>query len=172
MRFPTDATNRARELKLISFDVDGVLTDGQLYYTDDGHEIKAFNVQDGAAIKLLLDHGIEVAILTGRSSPMVARRAQELGITHLHQGLAEKRPALAKLVSELALVPGEVCHVGDDLADLELFADVGLAISVPNGHPVVQRHAHFVTRTAGGAGVAREVAELVLRAKAVWPYDV
>ncbi len=71
MRFPADATNRARELKLISFDVDGVLTDGQLYYTDDGHEIKAFNVQDGAAIKLLLDHGIEVAILTGRSSPRV-----------------------------------------------------------------------------------------------------
>ena len=171
MSFPADALSRAREIKLISFDVDGVLTDGLLYYSDDGRETKAFNVQDGAALKLLLEHGIEVALLTGRSSPMVTKRAEELGIKHLRQGLADKRPALRELALDLALEQKEICHVGDDLPDLDLFAEVGFAVSVPNGHPVVRERAHFVTATTGGSGVAREVAELVLRAKDLWPYD-
>ncbi len=162
--------DRARTLELISFDVDGVLTDGRILYTDDGREMKAFHVQDGAAIKLLMAHGIEVALLTGRSSPMVERRALELGIRHLYQGLAEKAPALEALTRELGIPLAHVAHVGDDLPDLELFDRVGLSFSVPNGHPAVTARAHHVTGLPGGEGVAREIAELVLRARGAWPY--
>lgn len=161
---------RARVLELLSFDVDGVLTDGRLLYADDGRELKAFNVQDGASIKLLLEHGIRVALLTGRSSPMVARRAAELGIPHLFQGLDQKAPALERLATELDIPLEHVAHVGDDLPDLALFDLVGLAISVPNGHPAVQARADYVTATPGGEGVARELAELILKARADWPY--
>ena len=159
-----------RRLELISFDVDGVLTDGKLLYTDDGREIKAFNVQDGASIKLLLDHGIEIAILTGRTSPMVERRARELGIVHLFQGLTDKLPALESLITRLDIPLDAVAHVGDDLPDLDLFGQVGLSISVPNGHPAVKARADHITTVAGGNGVARELAELILRVRNDWPY--
>lgn len=166
-----DVINRCRALRLVSFDVDGVLTDGQLYYTDDGREIKAFNVQDGAAIKLLQQHGVSVAILTGRNSPMVARRAAELGITHVYQGLEDKSVALQELREQLELSTAEMAHVGDDLPDMVLFDLVGLAVSVPNGHPSVRQRAHHVTETRGGQGVARELAELILRAQGSWSFD-
>jgi len=167
---PDTFTDLARSLRLISFDVDGVLTDGRIIYTDDGHELKAFNVQDGAAIKLLQARGIEVAFLTGRSSAIVERRAAELGVTQLHQGLASKRPALESLGRDLGIDLAAMAHVGDDLPDLELFAMVGLAISVPNGHPAVIVRADYVTRARGGEGVARELAELILKAREDWPY--
>jgi 3-deoxy-D-manno-octulosonate 8-phosphate phosphatase (KDO 8-P phosphatase) len=167
----TDVINRCKSLRLVSFDVDGVLTDGQLYYSDDGREIKAFNVQDGAAIKLLQQNGVSVAILTGRNSPMVARRAAELGIEHVYQGLEDKSLALHELLARLQLTRAEIAHVGDDLQDLVLFDLVGLAISVPNGHPSVRQRAHHVTVTAGGHGVARELAELILRAQGSWDFD-
>lgn len=160
----------ARNLALISFDVDGVLTDGRITYTDDGHELKAFNVQDGSAIKLLMSHGIEVAILTGRDSPMVARRAAELGIRHLEQGLADKGPALNSLCERLGIPLTRTAHVGDDLPDLVLFELVGLSVSVPNGHPSVVARADHVTDVRGGEGVARELAEFILRARNAWPY--
>ena len=165
-----DLTARARSLAMVSFDVDGVLTDGRIIYSDDGREIKAFNVQDGAAIKLLLAHGIQVALLTGRTSPMVERRAAELGITHLYQGLADKAVALRSLASQLDIPLSAIAHVGDDLPDLALFDIVGLSISVPNGHPSVKSRADFVTSTSGGDGVARELAEWILRARNDWPY--
>lgn len=161
---------RTRALRLISFDVDGVLTDGRIFYTDDGREMKAFNVQDGASIKLLLSHGIEVAWLTGRSSTMVERRAAELGIAHLHQGLNDKRPALRELADKLNIGFAEMAHVGDDLPDLDLFELVGLSISVPNGHPAVIERADHVTATRGGQGVARELCEFILRARNDWRY--
>ena len=163
-------TERCRNLRLISFDVDGVLTDGKLYYSDDGRELKAFNVQDGAALKLLRQHGVEVAILTGRNSPMVARRAAELGIEHLYQGLDDKRSGFRELLESTGLQAEQIAHVGDDLQDLVLFDLVGLAISVPNAHPTVIARAQLITRTAGGQGVARELAEQVLRAQGSWPY--
>ena len=159
-----------RRLELLSFDVDGVLTDGKLLYTDDGREIKAFNVQDGASLKLLRQHGIEIAILTGRRSAMVERRADELGITHVRQGLERKGPALKSLADELRIPLDRMGHVGDDLPDLELFELVGLSISVPNGHPVVQDRADLVTTARGGEGVARELAQLILGARGEWPY--
>jgi 3-deoxy-D-manno-octulosonate 8-phosphate phosphatase (KDO 8-P phosphatase) len=160
----------ARRIKLLSFDVDGVLTDGRIIYADDGREIKAFNVQDGSAIKMLAAEGIEIAILTGRDSPMVARRAGELGIRHLEQGLEDKGPAFQALCDRLGISLNETAHVGDDLADLVLFDLAGFSISVPNGHPAVKARADHVTETAGGEGVARELAELVLRARGTWPY--
>jgi len=160
----------AGRIKLLSFDVDGVLTDGRIIYADDGREIKAFNVQDGSAIKMLAAEGIEIAILTGRDSPMVARRAGELGIRHLEQGLEDKGPAFQALCDRLGISLNETAHVGDDLADLVLFDLAGFSISVPNGHPAVKARADHITETAGGEGVARELAELVLRARGTWPY--
>jgi 3-deoxy-D-manno-octulosonate 8-phosphate phosphatase (KDO 8-P phosphatase) len=167
---PDDLQAAARRIRLLSFDVDGVLTDGRIIYADDGREIKAFNVQDGTAIKMLAAAGIEIAILTGRQSPMVERRAAELGIRHLAQGLADKAPAFEALCAELHIASTETAHVGDDLADLPLFELCGFAISVPNGHPAVRARADHITETAGGEGVARELAELILRARGNWPY--
>mgnify|MGYP001818020166 CR=1 FL=1 len=170
MKISDELRAAAGRIKLLSFDVDGVLTDGRIIYADDGREIKAFNVQDGSAIKMLAAEGIEIAILTGRDSPMVARRAGELGIRHLEQGLQDKGPAFQALCNRLGISLSETAHVGDDLADLVLFDLVGFSISVPNGHPAVKARADHVTETAGGEGVARELAELVLRARGTWPY--
>lgn len=160
----------AARIRLLSFDVDGVLTDGRIIYSDDGRETKAFNVQDGSAIKMLAAEGIEIAILTGRDSPMVTRRAGELGVTHLVQGLDDKGPAFQALCERLGVPLEATAHVGDDLADLVLFELAGFAISVPNGHPAVKARADHLTETPGGAGVARELAELILRARGTWPY--
>jgi 3-deoxy-D-manno-octulosonate 8-phosphate phosphatase (KDO 8-P phosphatase) len=162
---------RAAAIRLVSFDVDGVLTDGRLLYTEQGDEIKAFHVQDGSAIKLLLEYGIQVALITGRRSAMVERRARELGIEHVFQGVADKGSALETLCAQLRLPEHAIAHVGDDLPDLPLFHRVGLAIGVPNGHPATFAHVHHVTRLAGGNGVAREVCELLLRARGSWPFD-
>jgi 3-deoxy-D-manno-octulosonate 8-phosphate phosphatase (KDO 8-P phosphatase) len=170
MGFPDSVLARARAVSLVSFDVDGVLTDGRIVYSERGDEIKAFHVQDGYAIKLLQSEGIEVAIITGRRSDIVRRRAEELGIRHLFQGVGDKAEALAELLGQLRLAPGAVAHVGDDLPDLALFSRVGLAVGVPNGHPAALAQTHYVTELPGGQGVAREVCELLLRAHGRWPY--
>ena len=162
--------SRAARVRLVAFDVDGVLTDGRITYTSAGDEIKSFNVQDGAAIKMLLDAHIQVAIITGRASPMVTRRARELGIVHVFQGVHDKAATFSALRTRLSLEVEECAHVGDDLPDLVLFAEVGLAISVPNAHPAVQAAAHWVTATAGGDGVAREVCQALLVARSQWPW--
>lgn len=171
MSFPDSVLERARAIALVSFDVDGVLTDGRIVYSDDGREIKAFHVQDGSAIKMLQAAGITVALITGRSSPVVARRAAELGITHVRQAAGDKAAALDGILGELGLTLAAAAHVGDDLPDLPLFDRVGLAVGVPNGHPSALARVHYVTQLAGGQGVAREVCELLLRARDQWPYD-
>ncbi|MDH3641827.1 MAG: HAD-IIIA family hydrolase [Gammaproteobacteria bacterium] len=168
--FTADALRRAAVIQLVIFDIDGVLTDGRLYYSDAGEEMKAFQVQDGYAIKLLREHGVEVAIITGRTSTIVARRAAELGIVHLYQGAEDKTVALNDLMKATRIQTDEIAHVGDDLPDLTLFDRVGFAISVPNGHPTVIKAANHVTAVAGGEGVAREVCQLILTAKDLWPY--
>ena len=169
--FPTAVLRQAAAIDLVSFDVDGVLTDGKLYYSDADTEIKAFQVQDGSAIKLLRDHGVEVALITGRTSAAVSRRAAELGVTHLYQGAAEKTDALDDLIAATGIAAEHIAHVGDDLPDLTLFKRVGLPIGVPNGHPVAIGAADYVTTVAGGQGVAREVCQLILTAKGRWPYS-
>jgi len=171
MNFPEAVLERARTVSLVSFDVDGVLTDGRIIYSDAGDEIKAFHVQDGSAIQLLRSCGITVALISGRSSPTVTRRGAELGIEHVHQGIRDKAAVLAELTTGLGLRPDAAAHVGDDLPDLAIFGVVGLAIGVANGHPSVLARSHYVTQLAGGQGVAREVCELLLKARKQWPYD-
>jgi 3-deoxy-D-manno-octulosonate 8-phosphate phosphatase (KDO 8-P phosphatase) len=170
MRFADSLLERARAISLVSFDVDGVLTDGRIIYSERGDEIKAFNVQDGHAIKMLQSSGIQVAIITGRTSAIVSRRAAELGITHVFQGSSDKVATLTLLIERLGIAASAAAHVGDDLPDLPLFERVGLAIGVPNGHPTALAGAHYVTTLAGGQGVAREICELLLRARDCWPY--
>lgn len=170
MTFADAVIERARTIELVCFDVDGVLTDGRIVYSERGDEIKAFHVQDGSAIKLLASHGIPSAIVTGRRSELVARRAAELGIEHVLQGVPDKGEALRTLAGRLSLAPAALAHVGDDLPDIPAFELVGLAVGVPNGHPAALAYCHHVTSLAGGRGVAREICELLLRARGRWPY--
>jgi 3-deoxy-D-manno-octulosonate 8-phosphate phosphatase (KDO 8-P phosphatase) len=160
-----DTRTRAVRIKLIAFDIDGVMTDGGLHYTDDGHELKTFNVQDGLGLKLLQRGGIELAIVTGRNSGVVAARAADLGIEHVFQGVADKHAVVAGLLDRLGLQWAECAFMGDDLIDLRVMAQCGLAFAPANARPVVRERAHAVTDCAGGQGAVREVAEFVLDAQ-------
>jgi 3-deoxy-D-manno-octulosonate 8-phosphate phosphatase (KDO 8-P phosphatase) len=166
--YPDAILNKARPIQLVIFDVDGVLTDGRLYYSDSGEELKAFSSQDGAAIKMLVETGVLVAIITGRQSELVRRRATELGITHLYQGASDKGVALGTLAHDTGIDMQHMAHVGDDVPDLVLFNRVGMAISVPGAHPVVAARADYVTRAQAGLGAAREVCHLMMVAQQTW----
>jgi 3-deoxy-D-manno-octulosonate 8-phosphate phosphatase (KDO 8-P phosphatase) len=155
-------------LAAFTFDVDGVLTDGGITYLDDGRELKTFNVQDGTATKQLLEAGVEIAWITGRDSPVVARRARELGVTHLYQGQSDKRAAFVDFHRKTGRPAELTAHVGDDLADIGLFELAGMGIAVPNAHPAVLAEADLITTLSGGHGVVRELAELVLKARGLW----
>lgn len=162
---PQAILDRAAKIKLVAFDVDGTLTDGRLWYGEDGKELKAFHVHDGHGLKRLRAHGIEVALVSARISHIVALRAGELGIDHVYQGQADKRVCLADLLRGAALVPGQSAFVGDDLADLPAMRASGFAIAVANAHPWVVERAHWCTRLPGGAGAVREVCDLLLAAQ-------
>lgn len=171
MSLNTELSHLASTVTGIVFDVDGVLTDGRIIYTDDGHELKQFNVQDGASMKLLAKQGIELAIITGRRSPMVARRARELGITFVQQGAASKGEALDLLIKQ-GFPARNLAAVGDDLQDIEVFKHpaVTFAVTVPSAHPATLKAAHWVTERAGGNGVVVEIAQQILTAQNKWPY--
>lgn len=160
-----DASIRASRIKLIAFDIDGVMTDGSLWYTDEGRELKAFCVQDGLGLKLLQRAGLELAIVTGRNSVVVARRAADLGIVHVFQGVADKRATVSRLVAKLRLHWNECAFMGDDLIDLAVMAECGLAIAPANARPLVRERAHAVTDAGGGHGAVREAAEFILAAQ-------
>ena len=162
---PTDIRERAARVKLAVLDVDGVLTDGKLWYTADGHELKAFNVLDGFGLKRLLANGIEVAIITARLSHVVALRMAQLGIAHVYQDQKDKRACLMQLLGALQLEPAEVAWTGDDLPDLAAMRTVGLAIAPANAHAYMLAHVHWRTRKAGGDGAVREVCDLILAAQ-------
>jgi 3-deoxy-D-manno-octulosonate 8-phosphate phosphatase (KDO 8-P phosphatase) len=162
---PPDIRERAARIKLAVFDVDGVLTDGKLWYTADGHELKAFNVHDGLGLKRLLANGIEVAIITARVSHVVTERMAELGVAHVYQDQKDKRACLGQLLQALNLTPEQVSYTGDDLPDLAPMQRVGLSIAVANAHAWVRERAHWQTQLAGGAGAAREVCDLILAAQ-------
>ncbi len=155
---------RAAEVKLVVFDVDGVLTDGRLIMGDDGQEYKAFNSRDGHGLRMLQDSGVGVAIVTGRVSKVVEQRTRELGIEHVYQGRRDKLPALRELLDTMNLTSDAVAYVGDDVVDLPVMRRVGLAVAVGDAHAYVKRHAHWVTAAHGGRGAAREVCELVMEA--------
>jgi 3-deoxy-D-manno-octulosonate 8-phosphate phosphatase (KDO 8-P phosphatase) len=159
---PSDIFARASRVKLAVFDVDGVLTDGKLWYSDDGRELKAFHVQDGFGLKHLIANGIEVAIITGRTSHIVTERTAELGIAHVYQDQGDKLACFTQIVSALRLSHEQCCYTGDDVPDLPVMQAVGLSIAVANAHPTVLGTAHWRTKLSGGNGAAREVCDLLL----------
>lgn len=156
---------RARRIRLLSCDVDGVLTDGRIFVAEDGRELKAYSCLDGLGMKWLERSGVAVAWITGSKSPAVAQRARTLGIARVIQGAENKLDSWERLRDELALDPEECAHIGDDLPDLAVIARCGLGATVPNAPELLQRRAHYVTRTEGGAGAVRELAELILEAQ-------
>jgi len=159
------ALQRAKGLKLMIFDVDGVMTDGTLYYSERGEELKAFNIQDGHGIKMLRQYGVEVALITARKSRAVELRAANLGLTHLYQGVEDKRAAYAALLAQLGLAPEQSGCMGDDLLDLPLLTRCGFAATVPAAPEALKLRAHYVTRAQGGRGAVREVCEFILGAQ-------
>jgi 3-deoxy-D-manno-octulosonate 8-phosphate phosphatase (KDO 8-P phosphatase) len=162
MQLADDAEQRVRKVRLVCLDVDGVLTDGSLWYAAEGEAFKRFHVRDGLGIRLLLFHGIQVAVISARRSGLVERRMQDLKIPHWVVGRDDKSNALDELLQKVSLTPEQVAYVGDDLLDLPVMRRVGLAVAVHDAHPYVRAVAHAVTECAGGSGAVREVADLVL----------
>jgi len=160
-----DALERARRVRLMLFDVDGVLTDGRLWYGPSGEALKAFSALDGHGIKLLAGSGIGVALLSGRSSPAVTLRAAELGIGHVLQGIDDKLAAFETLAADLGLPAAETGFMGDELVDLPLLRRCGFACAPREAHELVRAHAHYVAGAPAGAGAAREVCEFLMRAR-------
>jgi 3-deoxy-D-manno-octulosonate 8-phosphate phosphatase (KDO 8-P phosphatase) len=156
---------RIQAIRLIAFDVDGVLTDGGLYLTDSGEEFKRFNSLDGHGLKMLKASGVELAIITGRKSNCVELRARNLGITRLYQGVENKWEVMQALLKELKLAPEAAAYMGDDVVDLPVMLRVGLSITVPNSPQLVRDHAHYLTRREGGHGAVRETCELIMSAQ-------
>lgn len=160
-----DAQAQAARLQLMAFDIDGVMTDGQLYFTEDGKEFKAFNTLDGLGLKMLRQAGIEIAIITGRSSGAVAARAANLGISHLFQGVEDKRETLGHLLEQLAIPWNAAGYMGDDVVDLPVMLACGFAAAPANCHSMVGSRASVVTKARGGAGAVREICDFLLSAR-------
>lgn len=155
----------AKKIKLIAFDVDGVLTDGRITYTSSGDELKSFNVRDGHAIKMAARAGLSVAVITGRESAMVSRRCKELGIEIVYQGIKDKRASLDEILANTGLSLEEVAYMGDDVVDLPVMHAVGLGSSPCDAADEVRERSDFVTKAAAGAGAARELVFMVLEAR-------
>ena len=160
-----DILEKAATIKLLVFDVDGVLTDGSLVIGDDGQEYKVFHSRDGHGMKMLQASGVDIAIITGRTSRVVQHRMDSLGICHVYQGQLEKMPAFEELLKKLKLPAGHTAYVGDDVVDLPVMRRAGLAIAVQDAHSLVKEHAHWCTPNAGGRGAARDVCELIMRSQ-------
>lgn len=157
--------NRARAIKLVAFDIDGVMTDGRLYYTDFGNETKAFNVKDGLGIKLLRSTGVEIAIITGRTSELVKKRASDLKISKLVQGREDKIVALKEMMAPMGIQAHEVAYMGDDLPDLSAIRFAGIGVAVADALPIVRKHADMVMTRGGGDGAVREFCEWLMAAQ-------
>ena len=156
---------KARAIRLVIFDVDGVLTDGSLYLSDSGEEIKAYNSRDGHGMKMLRESGVELAIITGRTSRSVELRARNLGVELLYQGVADKARAYAELLVARKLDASATAYMGDDVVDLPVLRRCGLALTVPEAPLAVKQYADYVTRAPGGRGAAREACELIMHAQ-------
>lgn len=160
-----DAATRAARVRLMIFDVDGILTDGSLHYGPQGELIKTFNVLDGHGIKLLQQSGVAAAIISARQSEIVARRAADLGIRYLYQGVHDKKSAFEQLLAQTGIAPQDCGFIGDDVIDLPILLRVGFAVSVPNAHAEVRSRVHYVTQAGGGRGAVRELCDFMLRAQ-------
>jgi 3-deoxy-D-manno-octulosonate 8-phosphate phosphatase (KDO 8-P phosphatase) len=163
---------KAKHIRLVIFDVDGVLTNGTLTYGSNGTETRTFHAHDGMGLRLLMKTGVEVAIITARLSHVVERRIQDLGIPYFYQGYIDKLPAYDELKQKLNLADHEIAYVGDDIPDLPVIRRVGLAISVPNAVQIVKQHTHWVTEAKGGKGAAREVCDLIMQARGTYEATV
>ena len=161
-------SQRLARLKLMAFDVDGVLTDGRIYYTDNGAEMKAFHTLDGLGIKMLSDAGLKIGLITARRSAVVERRARDLGVHFCFQGASAKHVVFGEMLDELKLAPEQAGYVGDDLVDLPVLVRAGFAATVPTAPAGVKTRCHYVTSAHGGHGAAREVCEMILRAQGVY----
>lgn len=157
--------DKASRVRMLVLDVDGILTDGRLSYGAAGELVKTFHVQDGFGIRLAQRHGLQVAVITGRNSPMVTSRMQDLGIIQVQQGREDKGAALLELCQRVQLMPEDIAYMGDDWPDLSAFAICGLSLSVPNGHPEVRQRADYQCQQSGGQGAVREAIELILTAQ-------
>lgn len=156
---------KAKSLKLLILDVDGVLTDGRLFFDDKGKEYKFFHARDGHGIKLLRQTGVEVAVISGRKSKSVALRMKNLGIEHVYQGHENKISAFNEVLEKLAIKPEQAAHVGDDLLDLPIMTRVGFAVAVKDANFAVKQYADWCTQTEGGQGAVREVCDLIMQAQ-------
>lgn len=165
--FNNAALLKAKRISLLVLDVDGILSDGKITFSESGEELKSFHTLDGQGIRLLQRAGIDVAVITGRKSTIVAKRCQDLGITLIAQGREDKFIALQELLASLSAAPALECiaHMGDDLPDLLIMTQVGLALSVPNGHPEVLKRAHWQSSRQGGKGAVREACDALLMAQ-------
>lgn len=161
----TDARARAARVRLAVFDVDGVFTDGRLTFDENGIESKTFNVRDGLGVKLLMEAGVEVAVLSARRSSVVEKRMSDLGVSHVLQGAGKKLPVFEALARKLGYAEAECAYIGDDLIDMPVLSRVGFAAAVADAEPRVIACAHWCTRAAGGAGAVREFCEYILDAQ-------
>lgn len=166
--YPASLLASAREIRLLALDVDGVLTDGGLYFSGNGEALKRFSILDGLGIKLLADNGVQTAIITGRSSGIVSQRAAELSITHIVQGREDKRAALQELLALAGVANKQAAYVGDDLPDIGALQLAGLGIAVANAHREVMARADWVCTRRGGDGAVREVADMLLLARGAY----
>jgi 3-deoxy-D-manno-octulosonate 8-phosphate phosphatase (KDO 8-P phosphatase) len=160
-----NAQQKAALVRLMIFDVDGVLTDGRLHFTHDGEFMKSFFVHDGLGIQLLQKMGIATAIISARTTPIVNKRAADLGITYVYQGNHDKRITFAQLLADAGVAAHECGFMGDDIVDLPLFSQVGFSVSVPNAHPEAKSRADYITQAFGGVGAVREICDFILRAQ-------
>jgi 3-deoxy-D-manno-octulosonate 8-phosphate phosphatase (KDO 8-P phosphatase) len=156
---------RAARIRALVLDVDGVLTDGRLYFDNQGNELKAFSTRDGLGMRALQSQGTLLALITGRQSEIVSRRAANLGIEHVYQGRHDKLDALNELLAATGVEEQQVCYAGDDWIDIPVLNRVGLAVTVPDADSVVKSHAHWITPRAGGRGAVRDICDLILAAR-------
>ncbi len=157
--------DKARKIRLLILDVDGVMTSGALFFDNNGQEYKAFNSLDGHGLKMLQHSGVTVAVITGRKSTLVEHRMQDLGIAHLHQGHADKLPVFQAMQQQMGLTREQIAYAGDDVVDLPVMLSSGFAVSVANGHHLARQYADWVTPSAGGRGAVRELCELLMHAQ-------
>ncbi len=160
-------TERAKNIRCVIFDIDGVMTDCKLYLTHDGEEIKAVNVRDGLGLKLLMKHGIEVAVISGRPSAAMQKRLEYLGVPHIWLATEDKLPAYEALKAKLGLSDAQMAHMGDDTPDLPLFAQVGLALAPGDAHRKAKATAHWISEARGGDGAIREAVDFILVAQGI-----
>ncbi len=163
-----DIYKKARPVKLLILDVDGVMTDGSIVFDSDGRETKSFNVKDGHGIKLFMRAGLKVALITARSSKVVSKRADELGISIVRQGAKDKLSAFTEILKELSLTPAETAYIGDDIIDLPVLTRVGFSVAVADAVAEVVKRVDYVTESKGGRGAVREAVEVILKAQSKW----